>query len=41
MPPFGRALTNAQVAAVVSYIRTHFANRFADPVTAADVAAER
>jgi mono/diheme cytochrome c family protein len=41
MPPLGRALTDAQVAAVVGYIRTHFANRFAEPVTAADVAAER
>jgi mono/diheme cytochrome c family protein len=41
MPPFGRALTDAQIAAVVTYIRTHFANRFADAVTAADVAAER
>ena len=25
MPPFGHSLTNEQVAAVVSYIRTHFA----------------
>jgi mono/diheme cytochrome c family protein len=41
MPPLGRALTDAQVAAVVTYIRTHFANRFADVVTAADVAAAR
>ncbi len=41
MPPFSRALTDSQVAAVVSYIRTHFANRFADAVTAADVAAAR
>jgi mono/diheme cytochrome c family protein len=41
MPPFGRALTDAQIAAVVTYIRTHFANRFADTVTAADVAAAR
>jgi mono/diheme cytochrome c family protein len=41
MPPFGRALTDGQVAAVVSYIRTHFANRFVDAVTAAEVAAER
>jgi mono/diheme cytochrome c family protein len=41
MPPLGRALSDAQVAAVVSYIRTHFGNRFAEAVTAADVAAER
>jgi mono/diheme cytochrome c family protein len=41
MPPFGRALTDAQVAAVVTFIRTHFANNFADAVSAADVAAER
>jgi mono/diheme cytochrome c family protein len=41
MPPFARTLTDAQVAAVVTYIRTHFTNHFADPVTAAEVAAER
>jgi mono/diheme cytochrome c family protein len=41
MPPLGRALTDAQVAAVVAYIRTHFDNRFDDSVTAADVAAAR
>jgi mono/diheme cytochrome c family protein len=41
MPSLGRARTDAQVAAVVTYIRTHFANRFAGAVTAADVAAER
>jgi mono/diheme cytochrome c family protein len=41
MPSLGRALSDAQVAAVVNYIRTHFGNRFADAVTAADVAAAR
>jgi mono/diheme cytochrome c family protein len=41
MPPFGRMLTNEQVAAVVAYIRTHFGNGFADAVTDANVAAER
>jgi mono/diheme cytochrome c family protein len=41
MPPFGHALTDAQIAAVVTYIRTHFNNRFTGVVTAADVAAER
>jgi mono/diheme cytochrome c family protein len=41
MPPLGRALTDSQVAAVVIYIRTQFANHFVDVVTAADVAAAR
>ncbi len=41
MPPFRRSLTNAQVAAVVTFIRTHFANHFAEAVTAADVASDR
>jgi mono/diheme cytochrome c family protein len=41
MPPFGRMLTNAQVASVVSYVRTHFGNRFGEAVGDADVAAER
>jgi mono/diheme cytochrome c family protein len=41
MPPFGSALTDKQVAAVVTYIRTHFGNSFADAPTAEEVAAER
>jgi mono/diheme cytochrome c family protein len=41
MPPLGYALTNEQVADVVTYIRTHFGNGFADALTTADVAAER
>jgi mono/diheme cytochrome c family protein len=41
MPPFRSALTDAQIAAVVGYVRTHFGNRFADAVTNAEVAAER
>ena len=41
MPPFGYSLTNEQIAAVVTYIRTHFDNGFANAPTAADVAAER
>ena len=41
MPPFGYSLTNEQIAAVVTYIRTHFDNDFANALTAADVAAER
>jgi mono/diheme cytochrome c family protein len=41
MPSFGYALTDEQIAAVVSYIRTHFGNGFADDPAAADVAAQR
>jgi mono/diheme cytochrome c family protein len=41
MPPFGWALTDNQVAAVVGYVRTHFGNRFDNVVTDADVAADR
>jgi mono/diheme cytochrome c family protein len=41
MPPFGDLLTDAQVAAVVNYVRTHFGNQFADEVTAADAKAAR
>ena len=41
MPSFGYSLTNDQVAAVVTYVRTHFGNDFSDAPTAADVAAER
>lgn len=41
MPPFGSLLTNEQVAAVVTYIRTHFGNGFANGPTATDVAGER
>ena len=41
MPPFGRSLSDAQVAAVVDFIRTHFGNSYADPTVAADVAASR
>jgi mono/diheme cytochrome c family protein len=39
MPWFNGQLTDAQVAAVVTYIRTHFGNAYKDPVTVADVAA--
>jgi mono/diheme cytochrome c family protein len=38
MPEFGSALTDAQIAEVVGYVRTHFGNTSKDPVTAADVA---
>jgi mono/diheme cytochrome c family protein len=41
MPPFGSSLTNEQIAAVVTYVRTHFGNGPAIAVTAADVAGER
>jgi mono/diheme cytochrome c family protein len=41
MPPFGRLLTDAQIADVVGYIRTHFGNDYAEPVAAADVAGMR
>jgi mono/diheme cytochrome c family protein len=33
MPAFGPQLSDAQVAAVVNYIRTNFGNHYTDPVT--------
>jgi mono/diheme cytochrome c family protein len=41
MPPFGKLLTDQQVAAVVNYIRTHFGNDFPDAVSADDARAAR
>jgi mono/diheme cytochrome c family protein len=41
MPPFGKLLTDQQVAAVVNYIRTHFGNDFADAVSDDDAKAVR
>jgi mono/diheme cytochrome c family protein len=41
MPPFGAQLTDQQVAAVVTYVRTHFGNEFSDEVTAAEASASR
>jgi mono/diheme cytochrome c family protein len=41
MPPFGGLLTDQQVAAVVTYVRTHFGNEFSDEVTAAEARASR
>jgi mono/diheme cytochrome c family protein len=41
MPPFGGLLTDQQVAAVVTYVRTHFGNEFSEEVTAADARASR
>jgi mono/diheme cytochrome c family protein len=37
MPPFGTLLDDAQVAAVVNYVRSHFGNSYADTVSADDV----
>ena len=37
MPAVGRLMTDEQVAAVVTYIRTHFGNDYKSPVTAEDV----
>jgi mono/diheme cytochrome c family protein len=41
MPGFASMLSDAQVASVVNYVRTHFGNAYADPVSPADVAAVR
>lgn len=41
MPAFGRMLDDAQVAAVVNYVRTNFGNAYADAVSPADVAGAR
>lgn len=38
MPPLGGVLDDAQVAAVVEYIRTSFGNDYDSPVAAEDVA---
>jgi len=37
MPGFATVLTPAEIAKVVTYVRTHFGNNYADPVTEADV----
>jgi mono/diheme cytochrome c family protein len=37
MPAFNGALSDAQVAAVVSYVRTHFGNLYKDKVSADEV----
>jgi mono/diheme cytochrome c family protein len=37
MPPFGNMMSDAQIAAVVNYLRTHFGNDYHDAVTARDV----
>ena len=37
MPPLGPYFSDAQIADVVNYIRTHFGNHYTDKVTAAEV----
>jgi mono/diheme cytochrome c family protein len=37
MPGFGDMMSDAQVAAVVNYLRTHFGNSYSDAVTPKDV----
>jgi mono/diheme cytochrome c family protein len=39
MPWFDDSLTPAQIAGVVTYVRTHFGNSYAKPVTEAEVRA--
>jgi mono/diheme cytochrome c family protein len=39
MPPLTELLSPAQIAAVVTYVRTHFGNNYKKPVTVADVKA--
>jgi mono/diheme cytochrome c family protein len=41
MPEFGTAFSDAQVAGVVTYIRTNFGNSFADTITPEEVKALR
>ena len=41
MPPLGDMMSDAQVADVVTYVRTHFGNAYPGAVSAADVAAAR
>ena len=37
MPPVGAMMSDAQVVAVVNYVRTHFGNEYRDAVSADDV----
>jgi mono/diheme cytochrome c family protein len=41
MPAFGPMLSDAQVAGVVNYVRSHFGNAYTDPVTPDEVKAFR
>jgi mono/diheme cytochrome c family protein len=37
MPSFAAGLNDAQIAAVINYVRTHFGNNYSDTVTPAEV----
>jgi mono/diheme cytochrome c family protein len=37
MPAFGEDMSDAQIAAVVGYVRTHFGNSYTDPVSLDEV----
>jgi mono/diheme cytochrome c family protein len=41
MPPFARLMSDEQVAAVTTYVRTHFGNAYTEPVTAEEVGKAR
>jgi mono/diheme cytochrome c family protein len=41
MPPVGGMMSDAQVADVVTYVRTHFGNTYTGALSAADVSAAR
>jgi mono/diheme cytochrome c family protein len=41
MPPLGDMMSDAQVADVVTYVRTHFGNAYPGALSTADVAAAR
>lgn len=41
MPPLGPYLSDQQVAAVIDYIRIHFGNAYASPVTMEEIRAAR
>jgi mono/diheme cytochrome c family protein len=41
MPPVGDMMTDAQVADVINYVRTHFGNSYPGAISTADVAAAR
>ena len=41
MPPFGKMMSDVEIAAVVDYVRSHFGNTYSDAVTVKDVAAAR
>lgn len=41
MPPFADLMTDAQIADVTNYVRSHFGNSYPDVVSAAEVATAR